>query len=59
MGSDVVSWAAQGPLSSPEAEATPRRMSSGVNPPIRLGCNSTMKGKGITVRKMPRNAFKS
>lgn len=35
----------------------PRRISQGVNPPIRLGGNSTIKSKGITVRKMPRHSF--
>lgn len=51
-------YVAQGPLSSPDAEAAPRRVSVGVNPPIRLGGNSTIKGKGITVRKMPCHVFK-
>ena len=49
---------AQGPLSSPDAEAAPRRVGVGVNPPIRLGGNSTIKGKGITVRKMPCHVYK-
>ena len=48
----------QGPLSSPDAEAAPRRIGAGVNPPIRLGGNSTIKGKGITVRKMACHVFK-
>ena len=33
-------------------------MSQGVNPPIRLGGDSIINGKGITVRKMPRNSIK-
>ena len=48
----------RGPLSSPDAEAAPRRIGAGVNPPIRLGGNSTIKGKGITVRKMACHVFK-
>lgn len=48
----------QGPQSSPDMEAAPRRISQGVNPPIRLGGDSIINGKGITVRKMPRNSIK-
>ena len=48
----------QGPRSSPDVETNTRGMSQSVNPPIRLGGNSMIKGKGITVRKMPRNSFK-
>ena len=48
----------QGPQSSPDLEAAPRRLSQGVNPPIRLGGDSVINGKGITVRKMPRNSIR-
>ena len=48
----------QGPQSSPDLETGPRRMGQGVNPPIRLGGDSVINGKGIIVRKMPRNSIK-
>ncbi|CAL5224502.1 g7198 [Coccomyxa viridis] len=48
----------QGPQGSPDLEALPRRSSQGVNPPIRLGGDSIINGKGIIVRKMPRNSIK-
>ena len=48
----------QGPQSSPDLEAVPRRTRQGVNPPIRLGGDSIINGKGITVRKMPRNSIR-
>ena len=47
----------QGPERTLEVSAMPRRICQGVNPPIRLGGNSTIKGKGITVRKMPSHSF--
>ncbi len=50
--------AVQGPQGSPDLEALPRRSSQGVNPPIRLGGDSIINGKGIIVRKMPRNSIK-
>ncbi len=48
----------QGPQSSPDQETGPRRMGQGVKPPIRLGGDSIINGKGITVRRMPRNSIK-